>query len=107
MKWLEKVGVKLGAGTKVLDLGCGHGIFRAELAKNGCQVIFADVENTLVPGLGPVDFRRIDIMKDDLADLGKYDLAICANIIEHLSDPKVLVDRAQRLLAPGGKLYVC
>jgi len=107
MKWLEKVGVKLGAGTKVLDLGCGHGIFGAELAKNGCLVTFADVENTVVRGLGPIDFRRTDIMKDDLVDLGQYDLVICANVIEHLRDPRALIDNAQRLLAPGGKLYLC
>lgn len=107
IKWFEKVGVKLGSGTRVLDLGCGHGIFGAELAKKGCQVTFADVENTLIADLRPVDFRKIDIMKDDLVDLGEYDLVICANIIEHLSDPQVLVDEVQRLLAPGGKLYLC
>lgn len=107
IKWLEKVGVGLGAGTRVLDLGCGHGIFGAELAKKGCQVTFADVENTIVPGLEPVDFRVTDIMKDDLADLGEYELVICANVIEHLPDPSTLIDNAQRLLSPGGKLYLC
>ena len=106
IRWLEQCGITLGTQTRALDLGCGHGVFGAELVKRGCQVTFADEENFLLPELANAPFRKFNIDRDNMAALGEYDLVICSNVFEHLSEPNRFLDSAQMMLAPGGKLYL-
>jgi SAM-dependent methyltransferase len=106
VRWLERAGVALGDGVAALDLGCGHGMIGAELARRGCEVVFADQSRWLLSEYGDADFRLIDIEKDDIATLGRYDLVICSNVLEHISRPARLLEPMDRLLKPGGKLYL-
>lgn len=106
IRWLEESGVVLGPQTRALDLGCGHGVFGAELVKRGCQVTFADEQNFLLPEISTAPFRRINIDQDDLATLGQYDLVICSNVFEHLAKPDHFLKTADKTLAPSGKLYL-
>ncbi len=106
IRWIERMGVGLGSQTRALDLGCGHGIFGAELIKRQCQVTFADEENALLPEISKAPFRRINIDRDELASLGEYDLVICSNVLEHLAKPKQFLDSVHRILSLTGKLYL-
>ncbi len=106
VRWLEASGVVLGRQTHALDLGCGHGVFGAELAKRGCKVTFADEENGLLPELSSSPFCRFNIDRDDLGLLGQYDLVICSNVYEHLSKPDQFLESVHKILAPGGQLYL-
>ena len=106
MRWMERNGVKLDKATRVLDLGCGHGVFGGELVKQGCQVTFADESNGLFPELRSAPFLQVNIDKDDLSKLGTYDLVVCSNVLEHLDKPDQFIRSAGQLLAPGGKLYL-
>lgn len=105
VRWLEKSGL-LRNGMKVLDLGCGHGMIGGELAKKGCRVTFADIENSLSPAYAGAGFRRFDVEGDDYDELGAYDLVICSNLLEHVQRPGHLIERVDRLLNPGGLLYL-
>jgi 2-polyprenyl-3-methyl-5-hydroxy-6-metoxy-1,4-benzoquinol methylase len=104
--WLQGSGVPLGPETRALDLGCGHGIFGAQLVKSGCQVAFADEENGLLPELSKAPFHRINIDRDDLAALGQYDLVICSTVLEHLAKPSQFLDSVHKILTPKGRLYL-
>ena len=104
--WLERWGIKIGAGTTALDLGCGHGVFGAVLAKRGCQVTFADESQHLLPELAGSRFLRFDIDKDDLSSLGQYDLVICSNVYEHLSKPDQFLENVAGILTPEGTLFL-
>lgn len=104
--WLERNGIALGQGTCALDLGCGHGVFGAELAKRGCPVVFADEDNFLVPEVAAATFVKINIDKDGLTRLGAYDLVVCSNVFEHLAKPVVFLESMAQLLNPGGALYL-
>jgi SAM-dependent methyltransferase len=106
VRWLEKVGVKLDSGVTVLDLGCGHGLIGGELMTKGCRVTFADETSWLLPEYADADFHEIDIEKDDLGRLGTHDLVICSNVLEHISEPERFILSVDRLLEPGGKLYL-
>jgi len=106
IRWLEQCGIVFGPNVRALDLGCGHGVFGAELVKRGCQVTFADEENFLLPEISQAPFRRINIDQDDLATLGKYDLVICSNVFEHLAKPNQFLDSIHQVLAPQGRLYL-
>ncbi|WP_040548994.1 class I SAM-dependent methyltransferase [Pedosphaera parvula] len=106
IRWLEQSGVALGKGTRVLDLGCGHGVFGSELVKKGCQVTFADEENYLLPELAGAPFRQINIDKEDVSKLGSYDLVICSNVLEHLAKPVDFINAVKNILTPSGVLYL-
>lgn len=106
IRWLEGKGVRPRTGLTVLDLGCGDGTFGVELVRLGAAVTFAD-ENDWLPGEVPrSQFRAINLDRDDPAALGRYDLIICSNVIEHLRRPEALLSAFPRLLNPGGHLYL-
>ena len=104
--WIERCGVVLGSNVRALDLGCGHGIFGAELKRRGCQVTFADETNALLSELASAPYRHINIDQDDLGTLGQYDLVVCSNVYEHLARPDQFIAQIHRLLTPDGKLYL-
>lgn len=106
IRWIRCSGVRLGEGVRVLDLGCGHGIFGGELRKLGCEVVFADESNYLLPEYRDARFLSVNLDRDPLEALGKYDLVICSNVLEHLSQPRRFLASADRLLSPGGRFYL-
>lgn len=104
--WIATQGVKVGPGVSVLDLGCGHGIFGNELLKRGCSVVFADEEDFLAANVTGQKFIRFNIDRDEIEVPGKYDLVICSNVYEHLSQPDRFLRTAHKLLNPDGVLYL-
>jgi SAM-dependent methyltransferase len=106
INWIKRSGVVLQPTTRALDLGCGHGIFGAELKRQGCQVTFADEGNALLPEIADAPFRQINLDKDDISSLGQYDLVICSNVLEHLAKPDRFIDAVDQILSPEGNLYL-
>ena len=106
IRWLERSGVRIGPGVRVLDLGCGHGVFGAALRERGCTVTFADEQNGLLPELSDAEFLPVDLDRGSPEGLGRYDLVICSNVLEHLRHPDAFLRAAHRLLTPGGALYL-
>ena len=106
VEWLQKNGVQLTGGVEALDLGCGHGVFGAELKKTGCNVTFSDQENYLLPHLKSERFLPVDLDRDDYALLGQYDLVIFSNVLEHLAKPERLISEIAKLMKPKGRLYL-
>src|SRR3954467_12106403 len=82
IRWMESLGVPFDARSRVLDLGCGHGIFGGELIKRGCQVVFADESNGLMPELTNAPFHRINLDTENVSKVGVYDVVICSNVLE-------------------------
>ena len=106
VRWLERSGVAFNSATRVLDLGCGHGIFGSTLVKRGSQVTFADESEGLLPELAGSRFVKINLDQDDLALLGKYDVIICSNVYEHLAKPDRFIQEIGKALNPGGRLFL-
>jgi len=106
VSWLEAAGVRLDGGVTVLDLGCGHGMIGGELMARGCRVTFADEQSWLLPRYHDAEFRTVNIEEDDLGSIGSYDLVICSNVLEHVSNAEKFIGSVDRLLKPGGKFYL-
>lgn len=106
IRWLASRGVAIGPGLTVLDLGCGHGVFGGALRDRGCLVTFADESNFLLERFRGAPFKAVNLDRDEFGALGEYDLVICSNVYEHLSEPRRFLREAHRLLSPGGRLYL-
>jgi SAM-dependent methyltransferase len=106
IQWLKRCGVALGPGTTVLDLGCGFGYFGGELAKLGCQVTLADDDSFVLPEYARLPFQRVNIDQDKMQNVGRYDVVIFSNVLEHLSKPDRLLESIPALWNPAGKFYL-
>ncbi len=87
----------LPSGGKVLDVGCGAGIFTALLAHHGFQVVGVDEDPDIVAFAGGmVDYLRspAQVEKGSAFDLsryyGKFDLVYSLGVVEHF-EPAVTV----------------
>jgi SAM-dependent methyltransferase len=91
----------------VLDVGCGPGALLAFLRERGLDV--AGLEASPVAAAYARDALGLVVTDGSVndADLpGRYDVAVSTASIEHFTDPMRAVDRMQRMLKPGGLLYV-
>jgi SAM-dependent methyltransferase len=90
------------AGGVVIDVGCGASPYRAALSG------FSRYVGLDAPGR-PDSAARPDVWGDAGAlpfAAGSADAIVCTEVIEHVSDPAVLVSEAFRTLKPGGALLL-
>jgi len=100
----------VAAGERVLDVGCGEGVFAAELQRAGAEVLAADVAAEPLaraarahPGLAT---RLIEPDGPwDLED-SAYDVVWAGEVIEHVADTTAWLSEVRRVLRSGGRLIV-
>jgi len=95
-------------GDRLLDVGCGEGLFTAELARAGAEVMGVDVaEEPLrrARALHPeLDFRQIPLDGD--WKLESFDAVWAGEVIEHVLDTAAWLSELRRTLHSGGKLLL-
>jgi SAM-dependent methyltransferase len=104
-----------GDFRRILDAGCGIGVFTMELAKRHprAEVVGIDFEPVLVERANHVA-RRAGLINcrfevGDVTDLGfdgGFDLVVSVDNLEHVQDDVAALTNLRRALAPGGKLVV-
>ncbi len=90
---------------RILDVGCGDGLFFEELATLGEEIEGVEVDGTLV---GERYGNRIRIGPFDASFLPghRFSLVLMLDVLEHLPDPVGAMRRARELLEPAGLLVV-
>lgn len=96
---------------EVLDAGCGYGATAAALARRCARVTGLEPSRTLADrarqaaaGLSNLVIRHGRI--EELEDREAFDLAVLDNVLEHLPDQPLALERLSRALRPGGVLFV-
>lgn len=98
-------------GLRVLDLGCGNGHNGALLKRAGAREVIG-VERDR--GAAAEARRRLDrVVEMDLAELRPeqlgeepFDAVLASDVLEHLVDAELVLERAVRCLRPGGVVVV-
>ncbi|MFA5008173.1 MAG: class I SAM-dependent methyltransferase [Candidatus Omnitrophota bacterium] len=92
--------------AKLLDVGGGNGHFLFYLGTKNADII--DISDSGVEVAGSVGFGTInaDIEKPFPIESESYDVAFCFEVLEHLKSPQTTLSETNRVLKPGGILYV-
>ena len=91
---------------RILDVGCGDGLFFDRLAEFG-EVDGVESEESLVNPAGPHRSRIQTVPFDRrLQPARLYSLVLMLDVLEHLDDPAGALRHAHSLLVPGGALLV-
>ena len=102
---LEAAGVE--ADARVLELGCGTGLFSRIFARTGCQLVALDVSEPLLEQARArtnnprVEYRLGDAEQLDQPD-ASFEAVVGSSILHHLNLEPALTEMF-RVLKPGGR----
>jgi 2-polyprenyl-3-methyl-5-hydroxy-6-metoxy-1,4-benzoquinol methylase len=101
------------AGAVVMDAGCGNGSFIALFQDKGWKLHGSDLSPTGIEiarqTFPDIDFFLADgqtLYADFLKTVGRVDVVISTEVIEHLYDPRGFLRNCYELLKPGGTLVI-
>jgi 2-polyprenyl-3-methyl-5-hydroxy-6-metoxy-1,4-benzoquinol methylase len=96
-----------GGRPAYLDVGCSTGFVVEAARDRGWEAIGIDLNPSAIAfGCG----RGLDLRNASLEDAGfepeRFDAVSLFDVLEHLLDPRAIVDRCAALLKPGGILFL-
>ena len=108
-KWEHRVAVRnLRKGAQVLEIGSGSGAFVEAATQKGIDASGIETSESAVAAAKQ---RGIDVSLIELDDIVKeskevYDAVVVFQVLEHVSDPRVFIEKAIALLKTGGNLII-
>ncbi len=109
--------MKIGPGTKVLEIGCAEGGVLKAFFRKGCTTIGVELSQYRVNHA--LEFLQEEIATDsmqiicsnifDMDFAGKYheyfDLIVLKDVIEHIHGQQKLLEDLKQFLVPSGKIF--
>ena len=101
-------------GFRVLDVGCGGGIFSEALSQSGAEVTGLDLSQSSLQtaqlhlhesGL-TIDYQLQSIEDFAASHPASQDVICCLEMLEHVPDPESIIDACLKTLKPGGWLFL-
>ena len=103
LNWVEK-----NRPAEVLEIGTATGYLSSDMARLGCAVTGIEQDPHMAEIARPFCHEMItgDIETLDISGLGRYDAIIFGDVLEHLRDPRTVLERLSGLLKPGGNILI-
>ena len=100
--------VKVPAGARVLDYGCGHAGYLRDFHDRGVSITGAEIAGYLVAACREAGFdvRKVEGFAEIPFADGEFDIVYLMQVFEHLRDPHQFMEELARILKPGGSLYL-
>lgn len=96
-------------GGRLLDVGCGDGSYLRAMQQLGWDVHGIEVAEWAVE-IARRRLGRVRVTHGTVADLAAstpaFDLIVLSHVLEHVPDPRALLDEARRRLTEHGRLRV-
>lgn len=102
------------ANKRLLDIGCGGGLLTESLASKGALVTGIDISEDVIEvarihalehGLS-IDYQVCSAEELASSHTGHFDVITCMEMLEHVPDPRSIIQSAAALLKPGGHLFL-
>lgn len=91
-------------GRKLLDVGCANGQFLEFTGKLGMDSTGIDISEEMV---NAGKDAGLNCQVQDLFEMkGSFDLLTYWDVIEHVSDPRRVLEKTRSLLSPGGEVIL-
>lgn len=94
--------------NRILDVGAGAGLFLSQARRRGWEVHGVELSD-----FGPLFARihfHLEIQRGTLAEAnlpdGHFDVVMLQDTIEHVPDPKPMLQKVNRILRPGGCVVI-
>ena len=103
LQWIEQE-----RPAEVLEIGTATGYLSSEMVKLGCSVTGVEQDREMAE-IAKQHCRELivsDVEKLDFTRLGKYDAIVFGDVLEHLRNPREILQRVNSLLKPGGKVLM-
>ena len=100
------------SGLRILDIGCGAGLLCEPFTRLGAQVIGVDPSATNIAaaklhadkGHLSIDYRCTTVEEMDVRE--RFDIVLAMEVVEHVTDVGVFLNRCAAMLKPGGLMVV-
>ena len=107
VKWVERVARWFEDRHKILDVGCGTGVFLDQMARKGLQAegIDSNEASILYAGSLGLNVRCVDVQEGLRTVDCEYDAIHCAHFVEHMTPAELAetLGSVYRALKPGGR----
>jgi SAM-dependent methyltransferase/uncharacterized protein YbaR (Trm112 family) len=100
-------------GKLVLDAGCGNGLLSGEMRNFGCEVVAADISDSVEDafryfaerGNEGLHFVQADLMHPPFR-AEAFDIVFCAGVLIVTPDSRTTLREVARAVAPGGSIFI-
>lgn len=101
------------AKMRIIDIGCGGGILSESLAKCGADTTGIDLSSKALKVAKlhaletqtSIQYELISAEEMAAKSPESFDIVTCMEMLEHVPDPKSIVQAAAKMAKPGGMLF--
>jgi 2-polyprenyl-6-hydroxyphenyl methylase/3-demethylubiquinone-9 3-methyltransferase len=97
------------SSLKILDVGCGAGFATNYLAEYCGQVTGVDLAEGALQTAKKFETKPVNYILADARALPfkqeQFDVVVCLDFLEHVTEPEQIVDQIAKVLKPGGLFF--